>query len=304
MANSSDTVLGGTIGRRLRRRGYGQGLRPRSGEPAGPNQAPARAGITAVALAGLILIATACTGAGAGDQTESEGGSEGDGQSDTVLVFAAASLTDVMAEAEVVFEAANPAIDITLNLAGSASLRTQILEGAPADVIATANPTIMDELVDASRIADRPTTLASNELVIAVAWGNPAEVGQLADLTDPDRFIGLCASEVPCGDLADRAATAADLVIDADTREPDVRSLLAKIEAGELDAGLVYRTDVVASGSGVTAIDLPVQLPTTTDYPVATLTESDNPAAAEAFVAFLTGPEGRRILTDHGFQVP
>ncbi len=301
MANSSDTVLGGAIGRRLRRRGYGQGLRPRSGEPEGPNQAPARAGIAAVALASLILIATACTGAGGGDQTEGEG----DGQSDTVLVFAAASLTDVMAEAEVVFEAANPAIDITLNLAGSASLRTQILEGAPADVIATANPTIMDELVAASRIADRPTTLASNELVIAVAPGNPAEVGQLADLTDPDRFIGLCASEVPCGDLADRAAAAADLVIDADTREPDVRSLLAKIEAGELDAGLVYRTDVVASSvEGLTAIDLPDEVPATTDYPVAVLADSDHRSAAEAFVAFLAGPDGRRILVDHGFRVP
>ncbi len=279
VGNSSDTALGGPRGRR---------------------RATRSTGLVAAGLVGLALVTAACSGAGARADDRANGTADGG----IVLVFAAASLTDVMAEAETVFEEANPEVDLTVNVAGSASLRTQILEGAPADVVATANPAIMDDLVDAGRVVGRPATLATNQMVIAVAPGNPADVAGLDDLADPDRFIGLCAREVPCGDLADRAAAAADVIIDADTREPDVRSLLAKVEAGELDAGLVYRTDVVASGSGVTAIDLPVQLPTTTDYPVATLTESDNPAAAEAFVAFLTGPEGRQILTDHGFQVP
>jgi len=244
-------------------------------------------------LVGLALVTAACSGAA--DDTEGA----------TIFVFAAASLTDVMAEAELAFEAANPAIDVTLNVAGSASLRTQILEGAPADVIVTANPAIMEDLVDAGQVTDRPATLARNELVIAVAPGNPADITGLDDLADPDRFIGLCASEVPCGDLADRAAAAADIVIDADTREPDVRSLLTKVTAGELDAGLVYRTDVAAAANDdLTAIDLPAQLPTSTDYPVAALAGSEHPAEAETFVAFLAGPEGRRILIDHGFQVP
>ncbi len=162
----------------------------------------------------------------------------------------------------------------------------------------------MAELVDAGRVTDRPATLASNELVIAVAPDNPAGIGGLDDLTDPDRFVGLCASEVPCGDLADRVVADAGVTVEPDTREPDVRSLLTKVEAGELDAGLVYRTDVAASATGVTAIDLPEDLPTRTDYPVATVAGSDNPAAADAFIAFLAGPEGRRILLDHGFGVP
>lgn len=254
--------------------------------------------LVTITLVVITLVATACAG-GIG------GASDGDRADDrSILVFAAASLTDVMAEAEADFEAANPAIDVSINLAGSAALRTQILEGAPADVVATANPAIMDDLVDAGRVTARPTTLASNQLVIAVAPGNPADIGDLQDLADPDRFVGLCASQVPCGDLADRATAAAGVTIEPDTREPDVRSLLAKVETGELDAGLVYRTDVVASDSDIAAIDLPSGLPTTTDYPIATLAESGDPAAAAAFVSFLSGPQGRQILADHGFGLP
>lgn len=229
------------------------------------------------------------------------GGRQGVGDS-TVLVFAAASLTDVMADAEVAFEAANPDIDIEVNLAGSASLRTQILEGAPADVVATANQAVMDELVDADRLTGRPTILATNRLVIATAPGNPAGIVELGDLVDPERFVGLCASEVPCGGLADRVLTAAGLSVEGDTREPDVRSLLTKIESGELDAGLVYATDVAASTADIDAIELPSELPATTDYPIAVLARTPEPEAAAAFVAFLGGPEGRRILSEHGFQ--
>lgn len=243
-----------------------------------------------VALLAAGLLAAAC-----GRDTGTEGGG-------TVLVFAAASLTDVMAEAEPAFEAANPGVDVTVSLGGSASLLTQILEGAPADVVATANPAIMASLAEAGALADRPSTLATNRLVIAVAPGNPAGVDDIGDLADPDLFVGLCAAEVPCGDLADRSLAEAGVVVESDTREPDVRSLLAKIEAGELDAGLVYATDVLASTAAITGIDLPRDLPTTTEYPIAVLDRTTSAAGAEAFVAFLGGPDGRRILRDHGFE--
>lgn len=250
--------------------------------------------MAAAVLGAVGLLAAAC----------GSGGDAGDDRQRTVLVFAAASLTDVMADAEARFEAANPTIDVQVNLAGSAALRAQILEGAPADIITTANQAVMDDLVDAGQVADTPAVLARNRLVLAVAPGNPADVDELADLADPELFVGLCATEVPCGDLADRAAAAAGVPIEADTREPDVRALLAKIEAGELDAGLVYHTDVTASASDVTAIELPTGLPTTTDYPIAPLVDAANPQAAQAFLAFLSGPDGRDILSDNGFQVP
>lgn len=249
----------------------------------------------ATALGAISLVTSACAPSNGGATAEDRR---------TVLVFAAASLTDVMADAETAFEAANPTIDITVNLAGSASLRAQILEGAPADIVTTANPSVMDDLVEAGRVTETPIVLARNRLVLAVAPGNPAEVDDLADLADPELFIGLCASEVPCGDLADRAAAAAGVDIETDTREPDVRALLTKIETGELDAGLVYHTDVAASATDVTAIELPTGLPTTTDYPIAAVTDAADPAATQAFLDFLAGTEGREILADHGFQVP
>ncbi|MEL6984492.1 MAG: molybdate ABC transporter substrate-binding protein, partial [Actinomycetota bacterium] len=188
--------------------------------------------------------------------------------------------------------------------AGSASLRAQILEGAPADVIATANRAVMDDLTEGGLVTGAPAILARNRLVVALAPGNPAGIEGLDDLADPEPFVGLCASEVPCGDLADRTAAAAGIRIQADTREPDVRTLLTKIEAGELDAGLVYHTDVEASADGVTAIEVPADLAAVTDYPIALLADATDRVATEAFLAFLAGSDGRTILADHGFELP
>ncbi len=248
-----------------------------------------------VAVAAAVVLAS-CGSAGVGDR-----GGPADG---TILVFAAASLTEVMIEAERAFETTNPGVDVQVNLAGSASLRSQIVEGAPADVVATADPETMGDLVDAGRVTETPATLATNRLVIGVAPGNPAGVDDLGDLTDPSLFVGLCAAEVPCGAVADRSLAAAGIVVEADTREPDVRSLLTKIEAGELDVGLVYTTDVAASTAGVIGLDLPAGLPTTTDYPIAPVAGTAAPTTVDAFISFLTGPDGRRILTGHGFEVP
>ncbi len=243
---------------------------------------------------------TAVVAAGCG------GGGRDGGSPRVVRVSAAASLTDAMGDIERLFEeTVTDDVDVQVNLAGSATIRAQLLEGAPADVVATANPAIMDDLVAAGIVDEPATTFATNHLVLAVPGGEPDAVTGLADLADPDLFVGLCATGVPCGDLADAAIAASGLDITADTREPDVRSLLAKVAAGELDAGLVYSTDVTGgSGVDVVGIALPPELVAITSYPAATVASSSNGDLANRFVDFLTMPSARRILSDHGFGPP
>lgn len=221
-----------------------------------------------------------------------------DAQDRRLLVSAASSLSGAFAEIESVFEEANPEVDLILNLGGSSQLREQILQGAPADVFASANPEIMAELVDAGRLAAAPRDFAVNRLVIAVPRGNPAAVDGLEDFDDGSLLIGLCAPDVPCGRLARSALAAAGVAADVDTEEPSVRALLVKIEAGELDAGLTYATDVLASDE-VDAIEVPGDH--TALYQIAVV--SGSPTADE-FVRFVLSDEGLAILADHGFGLP
>lgn len=207
----------------------------------------------------------------------------------TVTVFAAASLTEAFEEIAAVFEAENPGVDVVLNYAGSAGLAAQIAEGAPADVFASASPAQLPE----------GTPFATNVLELAVPAGNPGDVTGLADLARPELVVALCAVEVPCGAAA--ATVVADNGISAsvDTYEQDVKAVLSKIELGEVDAGLVYVTDVLAAGDRVEGIPLPEAKPVA--YPIAALTDSE---AAAAFVAFVLSDAGQRLLQNAGFGAP
>jgi molybdate transport system substrate-binding protein len=220
-----------------------------------------------------------------------------------LLVFAAASLTDAFADLESAFEAANPGIDVLVSTGASSALREQILEGAPADVYASANEANMRVVVDAGEAAAEPVVFAHNDLVIAVPAGNPGGVTGLEDFARSDLLVGLCAAGVPCGDFAGQVLDAAGVVPEPDTAEPTVRALLAKLEDGELDAGLVYRTDVIAS-SRVDGIEVPPQWNVEARYPIVTLAGSGRPETAAAFVAFVVSAEGRGILERWGFTAP
>ena len=220
-----------------------------------------------------------------------------------VLVFAAASLTDAFEEIATTFEAAESVFDVQLNLAGSSSLREQILEGAPADVFASANTSNMDQVIEAGD-ATSSATLARNLLQIAVPAGNPARVTGLTDFAREDLLIGLCAEGVPCGDFGRQALDNAGVVAAVDTNEPDVRALLVKIEAGELDAGIVYATDVLAARDRVEGVDISADLNAVAIYPIAVLTNASNPAGADAFVTFALSDGARQILARHGFLLP
>lgn len=226
------------------------------------------------------------------------------GDPQELLVSAAASLTDVFGELEAAFEEANPGVDVILNLGGSSTLREQILAGAPADVFASANKSIMDEVVLAEETASEPEVFATNELQIALPAGNPGGVTGLEDFSDPELLIGLCAEGVPCGDFARMSLARAGIEAEPDTQEPNVRALLLKIAAGELDAGITYVTDVVASDDSVVGLRIPDEWNVRVDYPIAVLARARAPEAAADFVRLVSSETGRDILQTHGFGVP
>jgi molybdate transport system substrate-binding protein len=250
------------------------------------------------AVAAAALVALVGCGGGGWGSTDVDGGPV----AGEVVVFAAASLSDVFAELGDAFAAAHPGARATFNFAGSASLVAGVLDGAPAGVLATASTATMDEAVAAGAV-DEPTVLARNVLALAVPAGNPAGVRSIADLARTERAVGVCAPEVPCGALARRVLAAAGVVVAPDTEEPDVRALLGKLAAGELDAGLVYATDVAATPA-VEGLAVPEAAGLATDYPVALVHDAPNPAAAAAFVELVVGDEGRAALAAAGFVLP
>jgi len=236
----------------------------------------------------LLLSITACNGR----------------SNEEVLVSAAASLTDAFSEIEAVYEETHADVDVVLNFAGSSTLREQILEGAPVDVFAPANHATMDEIVQTDMHLGDPVVFATNLLQIAVAAGNPAGVTGLGDFADQGPLIGLCAPDVPCGDFARQILANAGIVAAIDTNEPDVRALLTKIEVGELDAGIVYATDILAVEGSVEGIDIPEALSVVAEYPIAVMADAPNPDGAAAFVDFVLSDEGRAVLDDYGFVSP
>jgi len=224
--------------------------------------------------------------------------------SGTLTVFAAASLTDVFTELGAQFEAENPDLTVTFNFAASSTLAAQITQAAPADVFASASATTMQTVVDAGLNAEEPAVFVQNTLQIAVPAGNPAGVTGLTDFTNADLTIALCAEEVPCGAAAIKVFEAAGLTPQPDTLEADVRAALTKVELGEVDAALVYKTDVLAAGDVVEGIEFPESAEAANDYPITALTEAPNADAAAAWVEFVQSEDGLAALEAAGFQLP
>lgn len=231
-------------------------------------------------------------------------GCSGNDGRQVLLVSAASSLTDAFGAVEEAFEEANPGVDVVLNLAGSSSLREQILGGAPADVFASANMANMEDVLEAGEVQGEPRIFARNRLQIAVPPANPAGVAGLDDFADETLFLGLCATGVPCGDLARAALATAGVAASIDTNEPDVRSLLTKIEAGELDAGITYVSDVVSSGGSVEGIGIPEDVNVVADYSIAVLSGATSPEIADDFVGFVLSAEGLALMSEFGFSSP
>jgi molybdate transport system substrate-binding protein len=256
----------------------------------------------AVVLVALAL--TACGGdpAATPAQVSSEPGSPA--LSGVVTVFAAASLTDAFEAIAERFEQANPDVDVTFSFGSSSTLATQIAEGAPADVFASANQTQMDAVDEAGLLAGTRADFAGNSLQIAVEPGNPLGIGGLEDLARPDVTLVLAAEEVPAGRYAREALDAQGVEVKPASLETDVRAVLSRVALGEADAGIVYVSDVVAAGDDVAGVDITPEQNVAATYPIAALADAPNPAAGEAFVGFATAVEGREMLGEFGFTTP
>jgi len=257
----------------------------------------AAAALTAVA------VLSAC-GSSDGD-TATPAGSAGSSPALTgqITVFAAASLTGSFTDLGKKFEAAHPGTKINFSFGPSSGLATQITAGSPADVFASASAKTMDTVVTA-KAANTPTTFAKNVMEIAVPPDNPAKITAVADLAKADVKVALCAAEVPCGVGARAVFTNAKLTVKPVTEEVDVKATLTKVQLGEVDAGVVYVTDVLAAGDKVKGIPIPADVNASTSYPISTLTASKNTALAQAYVDYVLSADGAQALTTAGFEKP
>jgi molybdate transport system substrate-binding protein len=251
-------------------------------------------------LTRVLAVAAALVLAGCSPQAQpSSGGAGGE-----ITVFAAASLTESFTTLGKEFEAANPGSKVTFNFAGSSALAQQIDQGAPADVFASAAPANMKQVTDTGAITATPTTFAKNTLQIAVPKGNPGRITGLADFARADLKIALCAEQVPCGAAARKVFEAARVTAAPDTLEQDVKAVLTKVSLDEVDAALVYRTDVKTAGGKVEGQDFAEADKAVNDYPIAPTAKAPNAAVAQAFVDYVLSGKGRRVLTEAGFVTP
>ncbi len=216
----------------------------------------------------------------------------------TLTVFAAASLTATFTELAEEFEAAHPGVAVQTSFAGSAELVTQLQGGAKADVLATADQKAMAKVLDLTGI---PVDFATNRLEIAVPPSNPAGIDSFADLAGPEVKTVVCAPVVPCGAATVALEQATGIDIHPVSEESAVTDVLGKVSSGEADAGLVYVTDVKGSKGTVKGIGFPESSKAVNTYPVATLTASTNPTAAQAFLDFVVGAAGKKVLAAAGF---
>jgi molybdate transport system substrate-binding protein len=221
-----------------------------------------------------------------------------------ITVFAAASLTSAFEEIGEAFEAANPEADVTFNFASSSDLVTQINEGAPADVFASADANNMTKLTDAGGAAGAPIVFATNVAEIIVAPGNPTSIAEVADLSDPDLIVVQCAPEVPCGAYAEQIYANAGITVTPKSLEENVKAVVAKVTLGEADAGIVYATDVIAAGDEASGVKIPTDVNVVAEYPIAATAEAPNPGGAAQFIEFVMSPEGQQILSARGFLPP
>ena len=258
---------------------------------------------TVAAVATLALVA-GCGNNSGNDAASGSGSSPSDGGvSGTVTVFAAASLTDTFTTLGKQFEAAHPGTTVKFNFGASSSLAEAIDQGAPADVFASASPKNMKQVVDAGGASDSKT-FANNVMQIAVPPDNPANVSQVTDLANPKVKVALCQPQVPCGTVAQEVFTKADITVTPVTQGADVKAVLTTVQLGEVDAGVVYKTDVQAAGTKVKGIGIPADQNASTSYPIAALTKAPNPAGAAAFVDYVLSADGEKVLEQAGFASP
>jgi molybdate transport system substrate-binding protein len=260
---------------------------------------------TVAAVAALALVA------GCGDDSDDNAAGSGSASAassassvtGTITVFAAASLTESFGTLGKQFEAAHPGTTVKFNFGASSALAESITQGAPADVFASASPKNMQQVVDGGEATDS-TTFANNVMEIAVPPDNPADVASVADMARSGVKVALCQPQVPCGTVAAQVQKNANVTLKPVTLGPDVKSVLTSVQLGEVDAGMVYKTDVQAAGTKVKGVVIPPDQNASTSYPIASLAKAPNAAGATAFVDYVLSPDGEKVLSQAGFASP
>ncbi|QNN51675.1 molybdate ABC transporter substrate-binding protein [Nocardioides mesophilus] len=268
-----------------------------------------RSGRRLAALALGVTLVAALAGCGGGSETGGPGTAAGTDQgegrlSGELTVLAAASLTETFTELARTFEDAHPGTTVSVSFDSSATLAEQVLQGAPADVLATADQRTMGTVVDGDAVAGSPRVFATNRLALVVPADNPAGISTFADLDRPSVDYVVCVPSAPCGALTTTVLQEQDITHPPASEEVDVKAVLSKVELDEADAGIVYTTDAVAAGDKVRAIEVPGADRTSTVYPIAVLSGSAEPALARAWVQLVLSADGQRVLRAAGFGTP
>jgi molybdate transport system substrate-binding protein len=228
-------------------------------------------------------------------------GGDSGSSSDSATVFAAASLTEAFTELGDAFAQQQPDVGLTFSFGSSSDLARQVVEGAPVDVFASADPANMAKVTDAGAASAEPTVFATNRAEIIVASGNPLDIAGVDDLSAADLVVVVCAPEVPCGTYAGAVFTKAGVDVTPDSYEGNVKAVATKVTLGEADAGIVYATDVLAAGDAASGIEIPDDINVIAEYPIVAVSDND---VGRTFIEFVTSPAGERILASHGFGSP
>jgi molybdate transport system substrate-binding protein len=255
----------------------------------------------AAAAAVMIGIVSGCSSSNDASSSPSSSTGAGGGK---LIVFAAASLKKSFTDIGEQFKTDNPGSDIEFSFAGSSDLVTQLTQGAPADVFASADTKNMDKAAQAGLLSGSPVNFASNTLTIVTAPGNPKKIASFKDLAAPGLSVVVCAPQVPCGSAATNVEKATGVKLNPVSEESQVTDVLGKVTSGQADAGLVYVTDAQGAGDKVTAVAFPESSDAVNTYPIAVLKQSKNADLAKKFVDLVTGEAGQKVLNAAGFAKP
>jgi molybdate transport system substrate-binding protein len=259
------------------------------------------AAVAALAVAGCSSSSSSSTSSA--NSSPSAAASSSAAATGTITVFAASSLMGTFTKLGEQFEAAHPGDAVKFSFGASSTLATQITNGAPADVFASAAPKNMQTVVSAGD-ASNPQDFAKNTAEIAVPPSNPASVTSVSDLAKSSVKVALCQPQVPCGVVAAAVFKNAGIKVTPVTLQPDVKSVLTQVELDNVDAGVVYVTDVMAAGSKVKGVPIPASQNASTLYPIASISNSKEMSIAQAFVAYVLSPAGQQVLAAAGFEKP
>jgi molybdate transport system substrate-binding protein len=256
-----------------------------------------------LAIAALGAVAVAGCGSSGGSSSSSSSSSGSSSSTGTITVLAAASLTGSFTQLGKQFETAHKGDTVKFSFGPSSGLATEITSGAPADVFASAAPANMQQVVSAGD-ASNPQNFAKNKAEVAVPPNNPGKVKSVNDLAKKSVKVALCQPQVPCGVVASEVFKNLGIKVKPVTQQPDVKSVLTQVETGNVDAGMVYVTDVKVAGSKVKGVTIPASDNATTEYPIATISSSKHKSIAQAFVSYVLSPAGQQVLAAAGFEKP